>query len=104
MPSDDDLDELIERITVDAYGDEGYWAFLQAIEDEVTFPFAASLVGVSVIVTGIDFDANERRGLITTVEREGTSSTVSILDLDFAGPTPAAGRFVAAYRRWLGIT
>lgn len=48
MPSDDDLedlDELVERITVDAYGDEGYWSFLQAFEDEASFPFTASLVG-----------------------------------------------------------
>lgn len=33
---DDDieLDELIEQISVDAYGDEGYWSFLQALTDE----------------------------------------------------------------------
>ena len=70
MHSEDDLDELIEQITVDAYGDEGYWSFLQAIDDEVMFPFTASLVGVSVAVTGVDFDGNERRGLVATVERE----------------------------------
>lgn len=27
MPSDNGLDELIEQITVDAYGDEGHWSF-----------------------------------------------------------------------------
>jgi hypothetical protein len=70
MPSDDDLDELIERITVDAYGDEGHWSFLQAIENETNFPMPATLVGVAVHVTGIDFDGNERRGLIATVEQD----------------------------------
>ena len=34
-----DLDELIGRITADAYGnDEKLWAFRQAFEDEVTLP------------------------------------------------------------------
>ena len=104
MPSEDDLDELIEQITVDAYGDEGYSAFLQALEEEMTFPITAFLVGMSVGVTGVDFDGNGRRGLVATVEHNGTSSTISILDLDFTGDNPAADRIIAAYRRWLGIT
>ena len=104
MPSDDELDELIEQITVDAYGDEGYWSFLQAIEDEVRFPFTASLVGMPVVVTGIDFDGDERRGLVAAVERDGTSATISILDLDVTETEQPVARIVAAYRRWLGIT
>jgi hypothetical protein len=79
MPSEDDRDELINQITVDAYGDECYWSFLRAIEEEVTFPFTASLVGMVVVVTGVDFDGNERRGLVATVEHEGTSSTISMV-------------------------
>jgi hypothetical protein len=102
MPSDYELDELIEQITVDAYGDEGYWSFLQAIEDEVRFPFTASLVGAPVVVTGVDFDGDERHGLVAAVEREGSSATISILDLDLAEPEQPATRVVAAYRRWLG--
>lgn len=105
MPSDDDLDELIEQITVDAYGDEGYWSFLQAIEDKASFPLTASLVGTPVVVTGIDFDGNERRGLVATVEREeGSSATISILDLNLAEPEQPVTRILAAYRRWLGLT
>lgn len=104
MPSDDELDELIEQITVDAYGDEGYWSFLQAIEDEVPFPFRASLVGATVSVTGVDFHGDERRGLVVTVEREGSAATISILDLNLTAADPTIARLVAAYRRWLGIT
>lgn len=33
--------------SIDAYGDGGYWSFLQAIEDGVRFPFHASLVGAA---------------------------------------------------------
>lgn len=105
MPSDsdDDLDELIEQITVDAYGDEGYWSFLQAIDDEVTLPFTASLVGIEVTVAGVDFDGDERRGLVATVTHDGSSATVSILDLDLTAADPTTIRIIAAYRRWLGM-
>ena len=62
-----DLDDLIEQITVDAYGDEGYWSFRQAFEDHLVFPAPASVVGADVTVTKIDFDGDERRGLTGTV-------------------------------------
>ena len=99
----DDLDRLVESITVDACGDEGYWAFLQAIEDEVRFPFTAALVGIPVVVAGVDFDGDERRGLVATVERDGSTAMISILDLDVTAGDPTVARLVAAYRRWLGI-
>ena len=104
MPSDDELDELIDQITVDAYGDEGYWSFLQAIENDARFPFTASLVGIPVVVKRIDFDGDERRGLVATVEHDGTLATISILDVDFTATGQPVARIFAAYRRWLGIT
>ena len=81
MPSDDsvgdaawlddldelDKDELIEQMTVDAYGDEGYRSFRQAFEDHVEFPVTASVVGAEVTVSGIHFDGDERRGVTATV-------------------------------------
>lgn len=54
-----DVDELIAQITVDAYGDEGYWSFRQAFEDHIDFPVRAALVGVEVAVTEIGFDDGE---------------------------------------------
>lgn len=104
VPSEDDLDELVEKITVDAYGDEGYWSFLQAIEDDVALPFEATLVGIKVAVTGVDFDGDERRGLVAIVELDGSSSPISILDLDLTAADPPIGRIIAAYRHWLGIS
>ena len=64
------LDDLIAQITVDAYGDEGYWSFRQAFEDHIPFPVTGSVVGVEVTVSEIDFDGDERRGLTATVERD----------------------------------
>jgi hypothetical protein len=103
-PSDDDLDDLIGQITVDAYGDEGYWSFLQAITDDVRFPVSASLVGEPIEVTGIDFDGDERRGLLASVKRGESRAAVSVLDLDLTGADPTLARVIAAYRRWLGIS
>jgi hypothetical protein len=102
MSTEDELDALIEQITVDAYGDEGYWAFLQAFTDEVRFPLDATIVGAAVVVTGLDFDGDERRGLVAVVRRDEASATVSLLDLEIAATAPTARQLVAAYRRWLG--
>lgn len=117
MPSDDEfddsgwldnlnalgLDELIEQITVDAYGDEGYWSFRQAFEDHLVFPALAFVVGTDVTVTDIDFDGDERRGLTATVRRDGRTWTVSILDLEIPAEQLRLSRLTHAYRRWLGM-
>lgn len=99
---DDELDEMIEGITVDAYGDEPYWCFLQAFADEVDAPLAATVVGTPVRVVGVDFDGDERRGLVAVVENEGGRHTVSILDVAIGPPDQHAATLIAAYRRWLG--
>lgn len=50
-----DLDDLIEEITVDAYGDdEKLCAFRQAFEDHVTVPCDGFVIGEAVSV--IEFD------------------------------------------------
>jgi hypothetical protein len=97
------LDELIEEITTDAYGDEGYWAFLTAFEHAVSLPMKAKVIGETVEVMKIKFDGNERRGLTATVLRKGHRSSVSLLDVKFPARSEAA-RYVAAYWKWLGVS
>ncbi len=97
-----DIDEPIEQITVDAYGDEGYSSFHQAFEDHIEFPVPSSIVGVKVAVTGIDF-SDERRGLTATVKYDGRTSTVALFDLDIADDQVRLKRLTHAYRRWLGL-
>jgi hypothetical protein len=96
------VDELVAQITVDAYGDEGYWSFRQAFEDHIDFPVGAALVGVEVAVTEISFD-DERRGLTATVQREDHTSTVSLLDVDLVDHQDRLARLTHAYRHWLGL-
>jgi hypothetical protein len=99
-----DLDALLEEILVDAYGDdEQLWALRQAIEDEVSLPADAFVIGEPVSVVAIAYDGNTRRGLTATCRREGgPNHAVAASDVTF--PKGSAGaRYVAAYRRWLGL-
>jgi hypothetical protein len=98
------LDKLIEEITVDAYGDdEQLWAFRQAFEDDVSLPADGFGIGEPVSVVEIDYDGNERRGLTAKCRREdGSEHVVAASDVVFPEGSKGA-RYVAAYRRWLGL-
>jgi hypothetical protein len=100
----DAIDDLIEEVTVDAYGpDEQLWAFRQAFEDTADLPFAGRVVGVAVLVDQVDYEGDDRRGLVAICQRDGQQHTVSLLDVRLAEPvTPATAQLVAAYRRWAG--
>ena len=103
---DDDIDALIDEVTVDAYGaDEQLWSFRQAFEDLARLPFRATIVGTEVAVTDIDFEGDERRGLVALCERAGESYTVSLIDITPTGPLALETRqLIDAYRRWAGAT
>lgn len=98
----DDIDALIDDVTVDAYGaGEQLWSFRQAFDDTARFPFRATVVGAEVTVTGVDFDGDERRGLVALCQRAGESYTVSLIDITPAGPLPLeTSQLIDAYRRW----
>lgn len=100
----DAIDELIEEILVDAYGEyEQLSSFCQAFEDEVRFPLRGRVVGVDVEVTKVDFDGDDRRGLVATCLRGGERHRVSLLDVAPSGPLAlGTRRLLDAYRRWSG--
>ncbi len=102
--NEEELNDLIEEIIVDAYGDdEQLWAFRQAFEDDVALPADAFVVGEPVTVLRIDYDGNERRGLVALCQREDRFEyPIAACDLAFPKGSTAA-RYVAAYRTWLGI-
>ncbi|MDP1803670.1 MAG: hypothetical protein Q8K72_00750, partial [Acidimicrobiales bacterium] len=102
----DRIDDLIEEITVDAHGDhEQLGSFQQVFEDEARFPFRGRVVGVEVKVLSVDFDGNERRGLIALCRRADEVHAVSLLDVTPEGPLPLRTRHLFdAYRRWSGAT
>jgi hypothetical protein len=99
-----DLEELIEEIIVDAYGeDEQLWAFRQVIEDEVPLPADGFVIGEPVSVVEIDYDSNERRWLTARCRREdGSEHVVAASEVMF--PKGSSGeRYIAAYRKWPGL-
>lgn len=99
-----DPDDLIEEITVDANGeDEQLWAFRQAFEDDVPVSCEATVIGEPVQVMKFDYDGNNRRGLTASCRRsDGSKHVVAASDVVIP-PTAPGGRYVAAYRKWMGL-
>jgi len=100
----DDLTSLLHAILTDAHGDdEQLWALRQAFEDNVKLPADGFVVGEPIEVIDIAFDGNARRGLTARCRRQdGAEYVVAACDVAF--PAGAEGaRYVAAYRRWLGL-
>jgi len=101
--SEEELNNLVDDITEDARGDdEQLWAFLQAFEDGVALPHDAFVVGEPLSVLAIDYEGNERRGLVARCRRGDGEYLIAASDLVFPEGSPHA-RYVAAYRTWLGI-
>jgi len=100
----DALDEMIEGITVDAYGDdEKLWAFRQVFSDNVKLPADGFVIGEPVSVIEVDYDGNERRGLTARCRREnGSEHVVAVSEVVFP-PASAGAMHIAAYRRWLNL-
>jgi hypothetical protein len=99
-----DLDDLVEEIIIDAYGDdEQLSAFCQVIEDEVPLPADGFVIGEPMSVIKIDYDGNERRGLTARCRREhGLEHVVAASEVVFPKGSTGA-RYLAAYRKWLGL-
>ncbi len=97
-----DLDDLIETLTIDCYGDdEELGAFLQAFEDELDLPAEASVVGVAVRVVAVEHGGDVRRGLVAHCRREGGDYELALANLSLPSGSPVS-MLHTAYRRWLG--
>ena len=106
MPSDPEpdpetIDAIIERVTVDAYGDEGHTSFLCAFEDEVDYPIAATHAGTPVTISNVDYDGHPARGLVGVIANDTGQHRVALIELELKGGYPR--RLADAYRRWLGL-
>ncbi|MGH9150457.1 MAG: calcium-binding protein [Acidimicrobiales bacterium] len=100
----DDIDAVVDEIVVDAHGeDEQLWAFHQFFEDEATFPFPAEVVGSPVEVVGVDYEGDERRGLVARFRRGGRDYTVALIDVVPGRLTERTAALLPAYRRWSGV-
>jgi hypothetical protein len=98
-----DLEALIEEITVDCYGEEEELiGFLTYLEDTLERPVEATVVGVPVTIVGMDCPAGALRGLVARCRRDGADYEVSLLDV--VPPRGSAlAKVLAAYRHWAGV-
>lgn len=94
------LREAIEEILVDSYGEDEQWsAWEVAFTDEVTAPFAATLLGMPVEVQG--FRLNKVNVLQCRVVREGRQRWVGIEDLDEESLPEDFRHLLTLYRAWV---
>lgn len=101
-PEPEQLDAIIEDLTIDAYGDdEQLTGFLVGADEALVRGEHASIVGVDVEVLALDSGPDERIGLVARVRRHGHRYDVALADLSFADESEL-GLVVAAYRRWQG--
>ena len=103
--SDERYDELMNQAMLDCYGEEEEFSgVLCTLEDELAFPLNATLIGVPVVVHGMDSQRSSlRRGIVAVVEREGRRFTASLADLTPVAPDPATAEWLAMHRRWAGM-
>lgn len=99
-----DIDALIEQILVDAHGEEeGMVAFSEEFRGNVRFPQDAFVAGQPLSVHEVDYDGNVLRGLVATcVTENGETHPIGLADVVFPASAKAS-RYLAAYRKWLGL-
>ena len=68
------------------------------IDDNVTFPFEAELLGVTIVVTGVDVDDADE--LVAACRRGKHRQEIRLIDLSLPSLRPAAAEWLEAYRLW----
>jgi hypothetical protein len=98
------LDRLVDEITGGARtDDEKLRAFRQALDRHVILPGDAFVIGEPVSLIRFTYDGNTRRGLAALCRRQdGAEHVVAAADVVLT-PRTAGERYLAAYRRWLGV-
>lgn len=93
------LDELVEEALVDAYGEsEQVTGFYTMMENDLQLPFEAEILGMTVIVEGIDITGDDQ--LIAVCRRDKTRQRISLSELSLPSPLPEGAEWIVAYRYW----
>ena len=95
-----DLDKLVEEAIVDAYGEnEQLVGFYTMIEENLALPFTTRVLGVEVIVEGIDLTDC---GIAAICVRGTHRQSIAILELPLPTPPPPGSEWITAYGHWAG--
>ncbi len=101
----DTLDKIIERIAKKASNDNDMLQnFQKLLTDNVQLPADGFIIGEPVSVTQIEYSGNVRQGLTARCCRgDGLEYTIALADIEF--PKIIKGdQYIAAFRKWLGLT
>ena len=97
--TDDELAEMIEEATVDAYGpSEQVSGFFTMLEEHLDLPFSTTVLGVDLVVESIDLIRSEE--IVAMCKRGRLRQSIPILDLLLPTPAPEGAAWIAAYRHW----
>jgi len=93
------LDELVEEALVDAYGEsEQVTGFYTMMENDLRLPFETEILGMTVIVEGIDITEDDQ--LVAVCRRDKTKQRISLSELPLPSPPPEGAEWIVAYRYW----
>jgi hypothetical protein len=96
------LQKLIAMACVDTYTEsqqEG--GFLVGLEENLTYPCNAWVLGEEVEVVGFDIDRSVR-GIVAKVRRRGRNYAVNLTSLEWSGSPPRGADWIDAYIEWGG--
>ena len=97
-PSKAELYAMIEEATVDCYEEEEQLTgFANMLEENLEVPFATTLLGITVTVTGVTHTSH---GLVADCVRGRHKQAIHVLDLPLPEPPPKGAEWIAAYRHW----
>ncbi len=92
-----DLDALIEEAIVDANDEhEQVTGFYEMLDQHLSIPFQAKVVGEKVTITGVDVEETE---LVALCMRKGRKYRIALLSVECPGDIPG-GEWLAAYRKF----
>jgi Calcium binding len=93
------LDELVEEALVDAYGEsEQVTGFYTMMENDLQLPFQTEILGMTVIVEGIDITEDDQ--LVAVCRKDKTQQRISLSELPLPSPLPKGAEWIVAYRYW----
>jgi hypothetical protein len=99
-PSRTQLDALIAKATIDAYGEpEQRIGFYTMLMDNLVVLFETTVFGLTVVVERLEISAAEQ--LVAVCHRGVMRQQIGILELPLPKPIPVGPEWIEAYRRWL---
>ncbi len=96
-----EIEAALEDATVDSKDKEEQLSGLfYAMEEELEFPWKASVLGEAVTVVGIEMPDRDRLGIDLVVERNGKQSRIEARSVEMLEPFPDGHLYLAAYLQW----